>query len=578
MNRRLSSHDHAQLRCAAVLAGLLAASCSGDEFQGTGSGGASTTDAASSAVGSTGTPSTSPSSSSGDTTTTGEGGSPVSTSTGEGASSGEGGAGGGSGSGGSSGSGGGGGGEPLGDCDPEVSGDAPIPDDCGLFVDPASSGDAANGTKVAPYASLQDAVDALDEEGSPRRIYIQAGTLAESVFISGDGLEIHGGLSDGWSFGGTDKTIIAQPTGDELVAGVVVDSAPAEVLLTDLEVRGRSSAAPGASSIAFVVSNAEVALLRVALRAYDGGDGVDGVVPTTDIGSMNGPDASLKGGLGGPGEFADSGPGGLGAENPRSGCGDSASKGSDGGDGAPGGFVDPDNWTAEAGDDAVASGGSPARTVNGNFTNCTAGAAPPSLTTPGESGSSATGRGELTAGGVTRNIATGGGRGFRGFGGSGGGGGAWRERNSAAGDGGGGGSAGGCGGFGGTPGENAGDSIGIIAIGSTITFVSDVLIQVGNGGRGGDGAVGQAGAYGGGAQTNTGRNGCDGGAGGRGTSGGPSGAGTGGHSLGVAFLDTTFGATQPTVFVGSPGLPGASPSESVGTAASGEAMDFSSFD
>src|SRR5690606_15476797 len=108
-------------RCAGVLLVAATVSRSGDEFEaGMGAGGAAPT-----------------SSSSTSTTSAGEGGSnPGATTTASSASSGEGGSAvstgeGGGGAGG--GNEGGGGSGPVGDCDPELSGEVPIPASCGVF-------------------------------------------------------------------------------------------------------------------------------------------------------------------------------------------------------------------------------------------------------------------------------------------------------------------------------------------------------------------------------------------------------------------------------------------------------------
>jgi hypothetical protein len=574
MNRRLSSRAHPGLRCAAVLASVLAASCAGDEFQGSGSGGASSTDAASSAVGSTGTPSTSPSASSGDTTTSGEGGSPVSTSAGEGASSGEGG-----GTGGTSGAGGGeGGGEPLGDCDPEVSGDAPIPDDCGVFVDP-EVGQGGVGTKAQPFGSIAVALDSIAGD-IPPRIYLRAGTVAESVIITGgQGYEIHGGLTTDWSFGGDDKTIIT-PVDDAQLATMLIEDAPLEVLLTGLEVQGRVVSAPGQSSVSIGLDNAELRLRRTILRAGNAGNGLAGLTPTTDIGSMSGPDDTLRGGLGNAGTEVAGGLGGDGGINERDGCDDIISRGGDGGDGADAVVADESNWEADGGSGGTGGpGGDGAAMLEGVSSPCEPGSFAADLPgyEPGDPGTSAAeGLGVLSSSqGIQRDTATTGTRGGNGRGAGGGGGGARRGTTDVGGDGGGGGAAGGCGGHPASAGGNGGHSIGIIAISSVVFFERGVTIQTGDAGRGGDGAPGQLGAYGGSVQTNTGRNGCDGGDGGRGDPGGDSGAGAGGHSFGVAYVDSLF-AGPATMIIGNAGEAGVAP-ESVGNSVAGAADDFVEF-
>lgn len=553
MNRRLSSLAPARLRCAAVLASILVASCAGDEFQGAGSGGAASTNAASTGVGSTGTPSTSASVTTGDSSTTGEGGSPVSSSTGEGASSGEGGgSGGASGSGGSPGSGGGGGSEPTGDCDPEVSGDLPVPGDCGVFVDPTLDENVVgSGTRSDPFRSLTDGLAAVAGRDE-RRIYVQAGVVEEAVTVSVEGVAIHGGLTHDWTFDGGARTQISRPADSSAVAAVVVRPAGQQISISDFIISDPTRTIAGTSAIALLVEGADVLLRRVNLEAGNGADGANGETPTDDIGSTDAEgDLTLRGAL------TTTINGGEGASNPRPGC---SSVGGDGGDGAP---IAP-TFEAGSGTNGVpgsAQGGDGATYDGETHVPCEAGG-DGGYTYPGSSGDGALGPGaidpDLGYVGPTPTPAE---RGSPGRAGGGGGGGrSYFEIQT--GQGGDGGSAGGCGGFGGGGGQSGGGSFALVALNADINVSSDVVLNAGDGGDGGNGAQGQFGAVGG-PRTPDGTyvtHGCRGGSGGRGGEGGWGGGGAGGPSVGMGVFQSTI-LGSPLIVTGDPGAGGASSPE-----------------
>ncbi len=124
-----------------------------------------------------------------------------------------------------------------------------------------------------------------------------------------------------------------------------------------------------------------------------------------------------------------------------------------------------------------------------------------------------------------------------------------------AGPSGGGGGAGGCGGAAGNFGTSGGSSIGILALGGSLTLTS-VSITTHAGGAGGLGGNGQPGGGGGQhGQRRAAANACAGGTGGQGGAGGPGGGGAGGHSVAVAIEGGTLPDLSTTTIVpGSGGM------------------------
>lgn len=529
MNRRRIPSAPSDLRCALVVASILAASCAGDEFTstGTGTGGGSTTSAASTSA---------PSSSGSNTTTSGEGGSLASTS---------------SGAGGSSGSGGGGGAiDPVGDCDPELSGDVPIPDDCGLFVDPnLDEGTIGAGTSDDPFRSIRTALIAAASRDD-RRIYIRAGIVEEPVSIAVEGVRVHGGLRSDWSWDGEQRTIIQRPPSIAAVAPLTVGPSAQEVLLTDITVIDGERDA-GESSIAVVVLRAELQLRRFTAVSSDGMDGAEGSTPNTEIGNTRDPDPSLMGVAGEAHVSGTEGKGGVGGQNAREGCESAGGSGGDGGEAVDGAIIQrpgEDGTVGMPGNTAFGAGAPVGGTCSGGDDGIDG--------TPGPDGANALGKGGFTMSGIfVPPVASTGTRGLVGRGGGGGGGDASIDLGNA-GDGGNGGSAGGCGGFPGTPGESATSSFAVVAIESHVRFDEAVTLLSGSGGDGGDGGSGQVGAFGGPQLVATSTTGCSGGAGGRGGQGGWGGAGAGGHSIGLALVDSSF-TGRAAIIVDEPGVAGA---------------------
>lgn len=562
--RRGGSAHARRLRCAGILLAVAATSCAGDEFESsTGAGGAGATSGSSTTT-SSGDGGGGPATTSSSTVTSGEGGSAVST--GGGGGGGEGG-----------GSEGGGGSGPVGDCDPEVSGEQPIPGSCGIFVDPnLPEGETGTGTKDDPFRSLADAlaiVAGLDE----RRVYVKSGIVGDSVLIDIEGVQLHGGLSQGWTFQDGARTEIVQPAGDVQVAALEVRNAATEVRLEGWIIRAKEPTLPGESSIGILSVSSALALERVTVSASDGIAGADGQTPSDDIGNNTDfgfPDEDLTGGNGGLGTGNVAGARGPGGFNMRPGC--DGGVGGDGGRGASTiGSVD-GSYSAGDGFDGEPSGGNGGEGASfsavGGPSECTAGSNGSDGST-GPDGVSATGTPSLSpVEGFLSPQATAGTRGAVGRGAGGGGGGL---RDNVVGDGGGGGGAGGCGGFGGTPGGAGGSSVGLVLIEGSLSLES-VAIGVGNGGDGGDGSSGQRGAMGGLAGFSNG-NGCAGGFAGRGGRGGDGGAGSGGSSIGIVHDGTDLLSLNSVVISrGVPGAGGTPTDANLGIGAAGLTDDVTS--
>lgn len=502
----------------------------------------------------------------GDEFETGAGGGPAAATTTTTSSSGEGGSAvsageGGGGDGGGQNEGGGGDG-PEGHCDPEQSGDVPIPASCGVFVDPGRpEGETGTGAKDDPYRSINDAV-AATAELEERRIYVKESVTDEHVVVAVEGVQLHGGLDDQWVHRPEGRTHVRQEADDPEPWAWEIAPAASEVKLRGFRIEGKVATAPGASSIGLAVREATVRLERVDVVAHEGVDGLDGTTPTDSIGFMGfGVDVSLAGAAGSaPSNMSQTlgGSGGYGGVNTRPGC---ASQGGRGGTGAGGLLV-----VYQAGDGQRGSsdgaptgtGGTGASFLDDTFTNCTNGL-PGASGGAGAVGTNASAPGTLSAiDGYVPPVANAGGRGEVGDAGGGGGGGRRQAEYGNRGFGGHGGGAGGCGGFGGLPATSGGSSIAILALEATIHFESSVTLEADAGGDGGDAAVGQAGAKGGGGVIHGGDSqACYGGVGRPGGDGGPGGAGAGGHSLGIAGAGTVvFG--DFTVGLGAPGSAGAS--------------------
>ncbi|WP_437293173.1 hypothetical protein [Sorangium sp. So ce426] len=422
----------------------------------------------------------------------------------------------------------------------------PIPDptdECGVFAS-ASAASSGAGTRDAPYARLQEAID--NAKGGT--VCACAGhPFAEAVTLPA-GIEVRGDFTCNgeWKQSPDAKSTIAGPAG-QVALTLTGDADGAKV--HGFVISAASATEPGGSSIAVAVADIAAELSHLEVRAGDGMPGADGEPEATAAGA--GGDAPAEGAQAPTNACVLPARGG---EPGRMTCGDVVTDGGAGGTGETwpisGNLLATPAQPGENGKplaDTLPNGFGGTIDASGTRQAGIAGATGASGT-PGEGGHDQ----RLTLAGITDGD---GAPGQPGKPGQGGGGGAGAPvltltcysifppgipMHSTAPSGGGGG-AGGCGGKGGAGGRAGGSSIGIVSIGTKLSL-ADVTVTVGHGGKGGIGAAGQSGGEGGrGAPGGTNRNDANapdngaGGKGGRGGDGGPGGGGRGGHAIGIAY-------------------------------------------
>lgn len=450
----------------------------------------------------------------------------------------------------------------------------PVADDCGVFVSSSKGADTNEGTKDAPFKTIDAALGAA--KGKP--VYLCGEVFDEAVELKAGAL-IYGALdcAASWAYAADKRTAVQAPA--DMIALRVASKASVE--LYDIDVTAADATVPGGSSIAVLAeAEADVMLSRSAVQAGSGANGAEGAafdMPATAGGDgLPGKDACtgnfVEPGLGAKNtcemEESISGAGGIGTE-------------ASGGAGSP---------------------GSPLGVMNGGqgevATACTAGTAG-DLGAPGLAGPGASGLGSLGVTGFSGVAGSDGLPGKVGQGGGGGGGakgggagampndkkqcGAVSNAMGTAGASGASGGAGGCGGSGGKGGGAGGASIGVVSLGATLTF-SEVTITTKAGGKGGSGGTGQAGGTGGNggaggkvpaAATDL-KPGCAGGPGGAGGSGGKGGGGLGGHSIGIAYTGGAPVTEGVQIVFGAPGDGGTGEGDT-GNGAAGVAAQVQEF-
>lgn len=458
-----------------------------------------------------------------------------------GGAAGTGGSGGTAGVGGTAGTGGSGGGCSGGSTPSEDS--CVVTEEFGIFVSPNGDDTTADGTREAPYATLEAGLVASVAAG--KRLY--ACSSAGEYLPDGDllviddalsGAQLYGGLDcDTWAYDGTKPTTV-QGTGSALF----VNRVKGGLYVEDFRFEAEGYSSGGGSAIAaLVLESVGVAFKRVQFIAANGatGDaGADGAagdpapIPTgeqagqagvcVNPGKRNGgrwPAASACGSVGGTGGDADflfgptAGLAGMPSGNMNGGA--IGSEGTIGRDGV-------DGLVGEAGG-------------RGHFN------------TDGFSGVAA---GAGASGGVGQG---------------GGGGGAGANTAACVGGAGGVGGMGACGGLPGGGGGGGGASVGLLVWQSGVT-TTECAFETGDGGaggrggHGGDGGTGSSGADGGAGASGSGK----GGRGGQGGDGGPGGSGaggTGGPSYGLVYAGDRPLETNSCTFkigVGGAGGPGGS--------------------
>jgi hypothetical protein len=416
------------------------------------------------------------------------------------------------------------------DGDPTID-SALVRDECFAFA----SADAAvggKGTKAAPFASLQDAIDAVKGDG--RRVLACADKAFSEEIIIPAGGEVYGGF-DCVAWGWTDaaRTTISPGTGK---LPLKLTSGSGTTALQSLAVVAADASASGTSSIAAIIDGGAASPLIVEITRCDfsagkGASGAKGATPAgtgedgapgnpgnaacvntssvlggdtmshvcgaeTSIGGAGGIGSTALGGAGSPGQIPPLIPG-IPGKNGEGGKGEDILGCDPGGQGALGAVGDPGAGASGIGSiDAKGFAG-----VSGN----------PGLTT-GKSGQGGGGGGGAKAGHCG-------------------------GQPTYSGPSGGGGGSGGCGGLPGSAGGFGGSSIGIVTL-NTQLQLAKTTITTKAGGVGGDGADGQPGGLGGSGGITAGNNAfaCAGGKGGQGGVGGAGGGGLGGHSLGLAVM------------------------------------------
>lgn len=463
-----------------------------------------------------------------------------------------------------------------------------ISDKCGVFVQAGSTGAMEDGTQVAPFQTLQKAID----NAGNKRVYACSSTMkpfAEAVTVAAP-VEVYGGFTcdNGWMFKEATRSVI---TGVAKKISLTLTDMADGAIVEGFKITSANASGPtGDSSVAVAIAAIDATLDKCDVEAGDGADGVDGV-PSTGT-ATNGMDAPVTDPLinnacintaaltvGTPGMTT---------------CDDGLSSG---GPGGKGGISGTNGGNGQAGSDGTPMDGMKGQGGAGQDTQvlCMSGLSGKDGD-PGAAGGAGTALGTLSITGITNTLAANGTDGKPGTKAQGGGGGGGAKSGvfcpgSVDGNGasGGGGGAGGCGGKGGGAGKAGGSSIAIVSLGTKL-ILTKVTLKSGQGGTGGDGTTGQNGGGGGvggkggaGSSIAGSKAGCKGGDGGMGGFGGPGGGARGGHSIGLASvgIPTAMPATFTPDMPGSGGVAGTGGSpagdgaKGVGGSATAACWDFS---
>ncbi len=453
-------------------------------------------------------------------------------------------------------------------------GSTPVEDTCGVFVSESKGSDKDGaGTKASPVKTLGKAIELATAKSKP--VYMCGETFTGPIQIGASAL-VYGALdcAQDWKYAGDGGRTLITAAADKVPLQV---QASASIEMYDINVTSLDATMKGGSSIALISEGGtSLKLVRCDVTAGSGaagadaepvaGKGKDGVTGFVGVDACTSaqavtPEAPVSG-CGADDSFA--GPAGNGGTNTPTA----------GGNGEPGGDVNPNLGGAEGQANPCGNGKDGVAGTNGGSG---AGAPPGAGALTAETGY----MGVAGADGEAGKPAQGGGGG----GGSKGGTGANKcmDGTKAAGASGGTGGSGGCGGQGGKGGKGGGASIAIATFGATLAFDTVKLVAK-DGGRGGNGADGQqggSGAEGGLGGKATGFSalnpGCKGGFGGDGGKGGMGGGGLGGHSVGVAYKGTTApDLTGATITTGKAG-DGGDGDGAAGKGASGIAKDTQTF-
>lgn len=393
----------------------------------------------------------------------------------------------------------------------------------GVFVSGDGNDTTGDGTRVAPYGTINKALDEAAAAG--KRVYAckDHGNYTTPVHYRAEhsGVNAYGLFQcDTWTISDVQLKSNVTPAGVE--PALTMQGLTGTTRLKGFRFVTPDATLPGQNSIAAIVESSDgIDMEHVFFDSGKGGAGGNATLTPfifPDGNSLRGNDADSSS----PGTSAT-----------FTGCpGGGTTVGGGGGDMSPssGDSGSPLLGAGEGGDVAEAT--------------CSAGLGSGAQGANGADG--AAGPGAATVGRLIGNqwVPEPGGAGDPGGIAQGGGGG----RGSATGAGGGG-AAGGCGGAGGRGGLGGGASIALLALNSTIQL-KHYTLQGHGGGDGGSGSLGQAGMLGGIAGAGwLAPAGCPGGDGGKGGGGGPGGGGAGGVAIGVAWRGSepvrNLGSTSP---------------------------------
>ncbi len=426
--------------------------------------------------------------------------------------------------------------------------------DAVLFVAPEGN-NANNGTRAAPFATIQYAMNLAQTHGTGEDVYVAEGIYQESLVLR-DGISLYGGFQAGsWLRDPVDYATVIQG-GKTAIQGTDADM----LTLNGFQAQSGETTEYGENSVVVKLDNCiEITLSDLDLIAADGFRGRTSVQPAQPLVAPDGADGddecicATYGGVGGESPGLHSGGAGA-VGNIGNGYSGITGSGPDPGVGGGGGVY---AWSAYDGSDggqgAVGSDSQIGGSGFGYIDN--QGIYSPASGNDG-------GDGDIGSGG--------------GGGGSGGAFLAWW------GGGGGGGGCGGRGGLGGLGGAGGGGSFGIILANVSNVTIANCQITVGNGGNGATGGPGGMGGYGGagGAGGSGGGEGGDAGAGGNGGYGGTGGlggygsGGGGGPSIGIVQKSSTITTSDLFFELGEGGAGGLSPAESGAAGTAGESLEI----
>ncbi len=149
--------------------------------------------------------------------------------------------------------------------------------DTGLvYVDASATGEP-DGSKDAPYPTLQAAIDASADQG-PRAILIAGSPIFPEAIRVANGVSILGGFREGdWAPDATFRpTIQAPDTGADII-GVSVNAVRSPTLIHGLDVRTPDATGPSANNYGVhVLASANLTLSALNVRSGQGGPGADG--------------------------------------------------------------------------------------------------------------------------------------------------------------------------------------------------------------------------------------------------------------------------------------------------------------